>query len=154
MAIDTYLDRIDDVLEEAWNLPFTGGKRMIDIEKVRELMDEIRLNLPLEIKEARKIVADREEIIRDAKTEAEDMIKSAETRARKMISEEEIMISANERSRELLNETHAKARAAERVTLEFSETTLRKAEEVLLDTYNEIKNKRLSLRGRGNSGKQ
>ena len=46
MAIDKYLDRIDDALEEAWGLPFTGGKRMIDVEKLRELVDAVRLNLP------------------------------------------------------------------------------------------------------------
>lgn len=148
MAVDKYLDRIDDVLEEAWNLPFTGGKRMIDIEKIRELIDEIRLNLPQEIKDARAIVADREDILKDARTEAEDLIRKAEERARRMISEEEVMISARERAKELLSEAHGKARAAERAALEFSETTLKKAEEALLVTYNEIKGTRVGLRKR------
>ncbi len=147
MAVDKYLDRIDDVLEEAWNLPFTGGKRMIDIEKIRELIDEIRLNLPQEIKDARAIVADREEILSDAKKEAEDLIKKAEDRARKMISEEEVMISAKEKANELLSEAHSKTRAAERAVLEFSDTTLKKAEEVLMMAYTEVKNTRQSFRG-------
>jgi len=146
MAVDNYLDRIDDVLEEAWNLPFTGGKRMIDIEKIRELIDEIRLNLPQEIKDARAIVADREDILSEAKAESEDLIKKAEERARRMISEEEVMISARERAKELLSEAHGKARAAERAALEFSETTLRASEEALLKTYNEVKSTRLGLR--------
>lgn len=150
MAVDKYLDRIDDVLEEAWNLPFTGGKRMIDIEKIRELIDEIRMNLPQEIKDARAIVADREEILSDARAEAEDMIKKAEERARKMISQEEVMISAREKASEMLTEAHGKTRAAERAALDFSESTLRKTEEVLLSTYNEIKNTRATLRNRGN----
>lgn len=150
MAVDKYLDRIDDVLEEAWNLPFTGGKRMIDIEKIRELIDEIRMNLPQEIKDARAIVADREEILSDAKAEAEDMIKKAEERARKMISQEEVMISAREKASEMLTEAHSKTRAAERAALDFSENTLRRTEEVLLSTYNEIKNTRATLRNRGN----
>ena len=86
MAIDKYLDKIDDMLEEAWSLPFTGGKRMVDIEKIRGLVDQIRLDLPQEIKDAKAIVADREEIIADAKEEAEELIKKAEKKARQLIS--------------------------------------------------------------------
>ena len=159
MAIDNYLDKIDDVLEEAWNLPFTGGKRMIDIEKIRELIDQIRLNLPREIKDARAVFADREEIMREANEAAEEMIKSAEERARRMISQEEITISAREKAAELVSETHAKTRAAERAMMDFSEETLKKAEEALLSSYNEIKNTRISLRSRsarpdGDKGQQ
>ena len=148
MAIDKQLDRIDDVLEEAWNLPFTDGKRMIDIEKIRELIDEIRLNLPQEIKDARAIVADREDIIREARAEAEDVIKKAEDRARKMISQEEVVISAREKASEMLSEAHGKSRAAERAALEFSESTLKKAEDSLLSAYNEVKGTRLGFRNR------
>ena len=148
MAIDVYLDRIDDVLEEAWNLPFTGGKRMIDIEKIRELIDEIRLNLPQEIKDARAIVADREEILSGAKAESEELIKKAEERARKLVSEQEVVISAKEKAKELITEAHGKSRAAERAALEFSESTLKKSEDSLLMAYNEIKNVRAGMRSR------
>ncbi|NLL92108.1 MAG: ATPase [Ruminococcaceae bacterium] len=146
MTIDKYLDRIDDVLEEAWNLPFTGGKRMVDIEKIRELVDEVRLNIPQEIKDAKAIVRDREDIIKDANAEAEEIIKKAEERARRMISQEEVMISAREKAGELLTETHVKTRAAEKAVLDYSESALRKAEEVLLAVYNEIKNTRTMMR--------
>ena len=39
MTIDELLDVMDDTLEEATNLPFTGGKRVVDVEKVREIID-------------------------------------------------------------------------------------------------------------------
>jgi len=152
MAVDKYLDRIDDVLEEAWNLPFTGGKRMIDIEKIRNLMDEIRLNLPQEIKDAKNIVADREDIIKDANAEAEEIIKKAENHTRKMISEQEIVKSAREKANEMLSDAHSKLRATERAVVEYSETTLKKAEEALLAAYNEVKGTRSSLRNRNTRG--
>ena len=47
MTIDELLDVMDETLEEAVNLPFTGGKRMVDVEKVRDIMDDIRLSLSL-----------------------------------------------------------------------------------------------------------
>ena len=43
MNIDELLDVMDETLEEAVNLPFTGGKRMVDVEKVRDIIDELSL---------------------------------------------------------------------------------------------------------------
>ena len=77
MAVDKYLDEIDDVLEEAWSLPLSGGKRMVDIDRIRNLIDEIRLHLPEEIKDAKAVVQDREEILADARAQAEDIVKKA-----------------------------------------------------------------------------
>ena len=64
MTIDELLDIMDETLEEATTLPFTGGKRMVDVEKVRDIMDDIRLSMPQEIKQARAIVEDRGRIVR------------------------------------------------------------------------------------------
>lgn len=153
MAIDRYLDRIDDLLEEAWNLPFTGGKRMIDVEKIRNLLDEVRLNLPQEIKDARNIVADREEIIKDAKAESEAIIKEAEDRSRKMVSEQQIVISARERANEIITEAHTKVRATERAVLEFSEVVLKRVEDSLLQAHTEVKNTRSTIRNRKSDNK-
>ncbi|MGI5888600.1 MAG: ATPase [Oscillospiraceae bacterium] len=149
MAVDKYLDQIDDVLEEAWSLPLSGGKRMVDIDKIRNLIDEIRLHLPDEIKQAKAVVADRDEIIRDAKAQSEEIIKKAEDRARILVSEEEILKSAKAKSDEIMNETRQKSKAAERAALEFSEAVLSKSENALMTAYNEVKNTRVSLRNNG-----
>ena len=50
MNIDEILDMLDELLDRAWNLPLSGGRCVIDAEKVREMVDDIRLNLPDEIK--------------------------------------------------------------------------------------------------------
>ena len=96
MVIDTNLDKMDELLEEAWNLPFTGGKRMIDIEKMRNLIDDIRLNLPRELKEAKAIAADREDILRSAEREAEEIVRRAENKAKVLVSQEKISKAASE----------------------------------------------------------
>ena len=151
MAIDKYLDKIDDMLEEAVGLPFTGGKRMVDIEKIRDLIDDIRMHLPQEIKDAKAIVNDREDIIKDARKEAEDIIKRAETKARGLVAEEEITKVAKAKATELLNETYMKTREMERAALDFSENALKKSEDALLLTLNEIKSTRMALRNKTKS---
>ena len=91
MTIDELLDIMDETLEEATTLPFTGGKRMVDVEKVRDIMDDIRLSMPQEIKQARAIVEDRGRIVDDANKEAEAIIKRAEERARAIVAEQAIV---------------------------------------------------------------
>lgn len=146
MTIDTDLDKMDDLLEEAWNLPFTGGKRMIDIEKMRSLIDDIRLNMPRELKEAKAIVADREEIVRQAKEEAEDIIKRAEARSRALVADEEITRSAKDKATTVLTETAQKTREMQRAALAFSDGTLQKTEESLMQALTSIKTARAAMR--------
>ena len=71
MNVDELLDLLDETLEESTNLPFTGGKRMVDVDKVRDIIDDVRLNMPTEIKQAKAIVNDRAEIVAGARREAE-----------------------------------------------------------------------------------
>lgn len=149
--VTDYLDKIDNILEEAWNLPFSGGKSMVDIEKLRGLVDDIRLALPREIKEAKAIVEDREEIISDAKKEAEDVIKRAEAKARGLVSAEEITKTARERANGMLTEATQKTKEINRASVEFSQQQLKKCEETLLNALADIKTARQAVI---NSGKK
>ena len=148
MAIDKDLDKLDDLLEEAWNLPLMGNKRMIDFQRVRDIIDDIRLHLPTEIKDAKAIISDREDILRDAKREADDIVKRAENRARQLVSQEEVFKEAQAKSAALLAETQGKAREMERAAMDFAENTLKKSEDALVLGLNEIKTTRLALRSK------
>ena len=154
MAIDSYLDKIDDLLEEAWNLPLMGKRRAVDIEKLRGLVDDVRMHLPQEIKDAKAIVADREDIIRDAKEEAEDIVKRAEARARQLLSDEEIIKTAKNKATQMLTDSQSKTKEMERAAIDFSENTLKRSEDALLLALNEVKTTRLALRNRPNKTQQ
>ncbi|HPV99955.1 MAG TPA: ATPase, partial [Oscillospiraceae bacterium] len=81
MSIEETLDQLDELIDRSWSLPLTGGRCVVDADKVRELLDEIRLNMPTEIRQAQSIVADRTEIVNAAKRESEAIIARAEKRA-------------------------------------------------------------------------
>ena len=98
MNIDEILNMIDDMLEEAWSLPFSGGRCVVDAQKVKECIEDIRLNLPGEIKQAKMIVADRNDIIKSAERQAESALRKAEERARMLIAQEEIVKQAQEKA--------------------------------------------------------
>lgn len=90
MNIDEILDVIDELLDRSWSLPLSGGRCVVDADKVRDLIDDIRLNIPAEIKQAKAIVSDRTDIIENAKKEAEQIVRKAEDRARTLIAQEEV----------------------------------------------------------------
>ena len=66
------------IRDRATGLPFAGGKRVVDADRMQDIIDEVRLNLPTEVRQAKAIVNDRAEIVADAKREAEAIVKKAE----------------------------------------------------------------------------
>ena len=59
MNINELLDTIEDLLEESTGMPLSGGKRIVDVEQIRDYLDDIRANLPVELRQAQSIVSDR-----------------------------------------------------------------------------------------------
>ena len=146
MTIDKILDKMDDLLGEAVSMPLTGRK-LIDVDKFQDLVDDLRMNLPQEIKDAKSVVSDRDQIIEQAENQAEDIIQKAEVRARQMISETEIFKAAKKASNEMISAAQERSKETERLAIEFSENALKKAEDALLVVFNQVKTKRLSVRG-------
>lgn len=68
---------------------FPAGRCVVDAQKVKECIEDIRLNLPGEIKQAKMIVADRNDIIKSAERQAESALRKAEERARMLVAQEE-----------------------------------------------------------------
>lgn len=106
--LESILNELDEVLEGATTLPLTS-KCMVDADRIRDLIDDIRLNIPSEIKQARAVVADRNEILSMAKQEAEELIRKAEERAKALVDNDTIVRQANAKGMALLQEATQKA---------------------------------------------
>lgn len=146
MTIETILDTIDEMLEKSWGVPLSGGKCVVDAEKIRDLIDEVRLNLPSDLKQAKAVVADRNKILLDARTEAENIIKRAEERAKVLVSEEEIVRVANEKATETLNLAQTKSKEMRQAAFDFSEDMLMKIEKAATECLGNIKETRQALK--------
>lgn len=149
MNIEELLDMMDETLEEAMNLPFSGGKRVVDVEKVRDIIDDIRLNMPTEIRQAKAIVQDRAEIVEDAKKEAESIVKRAEDRARAMVAQEAIVKAAQQRATEILSSAQSQSREMRSAVSNLCENMLHRTEEQLSKSLSEVKAVRTTLRQNG-----
>ena len=149
MNIDELLDLMEETMEEASGLPFSGSKRMVDIDKMRDIIDEVRLNMPTEIRQAKAIVNDRADIIASAKREAEAIVKKAEDRARVLVGEEQIVRAAQQRAAEILSSAQSQSREMRTTVTDYCENMLRHTEEQLAKSMTEVKTVRSTLRQSG-----
>ena len=82
MNVEELLELMEETLEAGTAVPFSPSKRMVDVDRMRDIIDEVRNNLPDEVRESKKIVNDREQIMKNARIESENIIQQAEERAR------------------------------------------------------------------------
>ena len=146
MNIEEILDMLDELLDKSWSLPLSGGRSVVDDEKIRELLDDIRLNLPSEIKQAKAIVADRADILATAKREADAVVRRAEDRARALIAQEEIIKQAQQKAAEILSQAQPKAKELRNASQDFSDDLLRQSEETLTKLLTEVRTTRQAMR--------
>lgn len=131
MNIEEILDMLEDMLEEAWSIPLSGNKCVIDAEKVKQYLEDIRLNMPGEIKQAKLIVNDRADILSQAEKQAQATITKAEERAKALIAQEEIVKQAQEKAKEIITQAQSVAKELKKAANEFSDNALKQSEEAL-----------------------
>ncbi|MBE5036841.1 ATPase [Subdoligranulum sp. DSM 109015] len=146
MNVDELLDLMEETLEEGTAMPFSAGKRVVDVDKMRDIIDDVRANLPDEMRQSKKIVDDRERIIQEARQEADNIIKQAEERAKALVSDQEIVKRAQKRAVEILTTTQTHAREISKSATTYCETILKNSEETLARSIADIKNTRMNLR--------
>ena len=152
MNVEELLELMEETLEEGTAVPFSPSKRIVDVDRMRDIIDEVRNNLPDEIRDSKKIVADREQIIKGARAESENIIKQAEERARGLGSDQEITKRAQQRAVEILTAAQQQAKEISRSATTYCETILKNSEEVLARSVSDIKNTRMNLRSVASRG--
>ena len=144
--IDDILDMMDDMLDNASSVPFSVKKSIIDCDQMRDYINEIRLNLPQEIKQAKLIVRDRQSIINDANKEAESITRRAEERAKVIVSNDEITKAAKARAVEMINQAQAKAKEIKTAANKYIDDVLVQSEECLQANLADIRRTRQALK--------
>lgn len=145
MSIDEILEEMDELLDKSGSVPFMAHKKIVDGERMRELINDVRLNMPHELKEAKKIEFDCQRILNEAKLNAEAIIRKAEERAAQIVSKEAIVLEAKKKAVDMLTKAQAAAKnlqqnAAATVSKMFNET-----ESYYSKSLQDIKNVRAKL---------
>ena len=146
MVIDEILDMMDDLLDNASSVPFSVKKSIVDCDKLREYINEIRLNLPPEIKQAKMIVRDRQIIIKDANKEEENIERRAEDKAMVIVSNDEITKAAKAKAVEMVNQAQAKSKEIKNAANKYIDDVLVQAEECLQANLTDIRKTRQAVK--------
>ncbi len=144
MNMDDLMEQLDEVLDSGFKMP---GKRVIvDVEKVRAIIDDMRMTMPTEVKQAKGIVADRADIINNAKREADSIVRVAEERAKALVAQEEITKLAQAKAGEVLAAAQKKSRDMRKAAQDFVDDLMLRSDEMLTANLNEIRRTRAALR--------
>ena len=146
MNVNELLDTIEDTLEESTSMPLSGGKRLVDVEKVRDYLDDIRANLPGELRQAQQIVNDRAQIVDMANAQAQAIVKKAEERARILVSDAEIVKAAQQRAAEITAAAQSESRTLRQTVTDYCGNMLKTTEEAMVENAAQVKNVRANLR--------
>lgn len=146
MELLELLDQIEDIIESGANVPFTGGKCLINRDEVLEIIQEIRLKLPEDMKQAKRIAEEKERILAEAQKEAENILNNAESRIAALVDEHEITKKAYEQAEVIISNAKKNAREIRLGTREYADGILSKVEDILEDTLDVIKMNRQELK--------
>lgn len=139
MEIFTLFDTLEDILDKSKKLPFTD-KSIIEKEEILEIMKEIRLKLPDELKQAKWIKEERGRIIAEAQKEADDIVKEAENRIIAMIDEHEITKKAYEQKTKIIETANEMSREMSKGTKDYADNILGDIETTILNLSETITN--------------
>ncbi|MCH5352768.1 MAG: ATPase [Acutalibacter sp.] len=145
-SIEDLIEELYDVLEKGWKMPLSAGKVFVDGEEVRQILDEIKEEIPTEVRKARAIVADRTQIIEDANREAETIIRVAQEKADAMIEQDEIVRQAQAKANELLAQAQAKFKEMRQASNDYVEDLMRRTDESLSESLAELRKTRQSIK--------
>src|SRR5919202_665102 len=95
MDVLVLIDKLDDLVHNARPVPLTDQVR-VDREEIYDLLDQMRATIPEEIKQARWIVKERQEMLAEAKREAERIVKEARERQAQLVSQQEVTREAED----------------------------------------------------------
>lgn len=136
--------RIDDLIEHLYQMieehragVFFSGKSF-DKEEALAILEEIRNNLPREIKDANKILKNADKIMEDAHYEGKRIIKAAEEKAEFLSSEHNIMKIAEERAQIAKKEVSEFYIATKTAAVNYADESMLDAEETLQKSLQQI----------------
>lgn len=144
MNIISLLDLLEDELERGVNVPF-ASKAIIDREKCLEMIKDIRLSLPEEIKQAEWIKREQQRILVEAQKEADAITAEAEQRIRALVDENEITQNAYQQSREILEAAQDSAKEIRLGAKEYADAILEDVENYLTNQLETLHNNRQEL---------
>lgn len=145
MEIFTLLENLEELVESGTKVPLSS-KVLVDKDELSEILEEIRMKLPDELKQAKWVKEERQRIIMDAQKEADQIVKETETKIISLVDDHEITRQALAQKEEIIESADKVAREITTGTREYADALLERLEEILKETLDVVKNNRKELK--------
>lgn len=137
--IEEIISALYDMIQDARALPLSGDKCIVERDKALDMLDEIIAQLPAELKQSRAIVESRNELIGQARREAEAIIRKAQEDAERLVSQQAIYQEAKRQCVEMVEQTKAQIAGLRKASNQYLDEALASTEEAIARSLEEVK---------------
>ena len=141
-TMEDIISALYDMVQDARAVPLAADKCIVERDKVLDMLDEIIAQLPVELKQARTIVESRNELIGQARREAETVVMQATEQAEKMITQEAIYQETKRKCQEMVEQTQSRMAELRRVSNDYMNDALRRTEEAIALSLEDVRETR------------
>ena len=129
--VNRLIDMLYERIEDAKSPALKPNMSMVDRDELLDLLDELRAQLPVEIKRAQELLSARDKFVEDAKRDVDRMMRQAELDAKVIVSESETIQLARQKSSEIVRRAEERTRELYHVANTYTEDALRRTEEAI-----------------------
>lgn len=144
--IEDLITTLYDTIQDAKALPLGADKCILERDKLLDMLDEVIAQLPGELKQSRTIVESRNELIGQARREAETIIRQANEKAKQLVSQEAIYQEAKRQCQEMIVKTQVRMAELRKASNDYMDDALRRAEEAIAQSLGEVQDTRAKFK--------
>lgn len=149
------LDELEDIIDKGASVPFSA-RCILDKDELLDVLQEIKLKLPEDLKQAKWIKEERNRILQEAQTEADTLIKNAEDKIIAMVNENEITKKAIVQGNQIIEDARRNAQQVTDSSYNYADNLLETVEKVVMSSMkdleqcvNIVRNNRNEMRSNG-----
>ena len=148
MANDVFylIDLLYEMIDGAKGVVLSPDKCIVVRDDALELLEQLRGELPAELKKAQDLIRRRDEYVEEAKKEADRIRRQADMDAKTIVGESEIARVARDKAREMVTQANDRSKAIINVANEYTDDALRRTEEAIQQALEEVRDSRARFR--------
>ena len=144
--IEDIISALYTMVEDARALPLGADKCILERDKVLDMLDEIIAQMPAELKQSRAIVESRNELIGQARREAEGIVREAQQKAEELVSEQAIYLEAKRQCQEMVEAAQGRIEQLKKASNAYMDDALRATEETIAQSLADVRETRARFR--------
>ena len=139
MDILNLVDKLEELFSQGRSIPLTHNV-ILDEDRMLDIIDQMRVSIPDEVKRSQQVLAQRDRILAQAKEEHERTIEIAKEKQEQLISSSEINVEAKRRAEQIISQAITEAEVIKREADKYALDTLKRLEYEMDRSINQIRN--------------